>query len=298
MRLSILVVGAIGCAALFLFNPLAQPVTGQYYSTTYQVETSYTGNNGSINTTYSFSSPEYFQGDSGSITFTITNSHSYQICTKQTYIQFDWQVAQSQAYIDSSDTPCVATGNSYTFTIQFSVPSDESVGSHSYTVAWVDSGYLLGTQTLVSNNLYIHDAFEKVYDNSVVSVHDSVSQYQGMNFQGPTAQSDLSQAVSYYNQATSLAGQGQWQQAVSDLNQASSYASQAYSAEQAYQSAQQAAVSSQIQASSSQSVAAANSAQTDYIIVGGIVAVIVVVIIGFIILSRRKKPTRTTPSAT
>lgn len=186
----------------------------------------------------SFSSSTYYQGDTGSITFTIRNDHSYQICTKETYIQFDWQQSQSQAFIDSTDTPCLATGNTYTFTIQFSIPSDESVGSHSYTVAWVDSGLLLGTQTLISSNLYVHDAEEKVYNNLYPQVDQAIQQGQSANYRSPTAQADLSQAVSYYSQGSTLANQGDWSSAVSDMNQAQSYAAQAYSAEQAYNLAQ------------------------------------------------------------
>ncbi|HZW56256.1 MAG TPA: hypothetical protein VFF30_08215 [Nitrososphaerales archaeon] len=44
----------------------------------------------------------------------------------------------------------------------------------------------------------------------------------------------MSQAVNYFNQASTLANQGQWQNAVGDLNQAQSYVSQASAAEGSY----------------------------------------------------------------
>ena len=98
----------------------------------------------------------------------------------------------------------------------------------------MDKGLLLGTVTVAQGTLQIDDAFEKVYVNTLPGVQQTISQEQSDSYQSPTAQSDLSQAVSYYNQAQTLANQGQWQNAVSDLNQANSYASQAAAAEQSY----------------------------------------------------------------
>ena len=239
-------------------------------------------------TTIGFSTSTFYQGDSGSISVTIRNDHSYQICTKQTYLQFDWQQSQNQAYVDSSDTPCIATGNSFTFTIGFSVPAGISVGQHSYTFHWVDQGYLLGDQQVVSSSLQIHDAQELVYRNAYPSVQSSINQYQSMNFRSPTAQSQLSQAVSLYNQATTLANQGQWSQAVSDLNQASSLASQSYASEQSYeaaQSASQASVSSQ----SSAQAAAAQGNQNNFVY--GTIVVLIIVVVGIAFAMRRRKRT-------
>ncbi|HZW56257.1 MAG TPA: hypothetical protein VFF30_08220 [Nitrososphaerales archaeon] len=69
---------------------------------------------------------QYYQGDSGSVTITLTDNHSYQICTKQFYLTFDW-MPSNQVWA-SSDTSCIATGETRTFTIGFSIPSDVSVG--------------------------------------------------------------------------------------------------------------------------------------------------------------------------
>jgi hypothetical protein len=177
-----------------------------------------------------WSSSEYFQGDSGSVTVVLYNNHnSYQICTKQFYIQFDWQ--PSNTAFASSETPCIASGQSYTFTIYFSIPTTVSVGYHTYNVVWVDSGFLLGTVTVDSGSLYVHDAYEKVYDQLAPSVQ---SQINSASYRSPTAQADLNQAISYYNQAVSLANQGEFQAAVNDLNQASNYIQQANVAEQTY----------------------------------------------------------------
>lgn len=245
-------------------------------------------------TSVSFNKATYFQGDSGSISVTIRNDHSYQICTKETYLQFDWQQAQKTAFVDSSDTSCIGSGNSFTFTISFSVPADESVGQHSYTFHWVDQGFLLGDQQVISSSLQIHDAEELVYDNTFPSVQSSITQYQSMNFRSPAAQSQLSQAINYYNQATTLANQGQWSQAVADLNQASSNASQAYSTEQAYEAAQAAQSASQASQSasqasvSSQSTAQAAASAQNNLVYGVIVVLVVIVVAVALILNRRK----------
>jgi hypothetical protein len=231
----------------------------------------------------SFSSSTYYQGDSGSVTFTIRNDHSYQICTRETDLQFDWQT-----FTDTADTPCIGSGGSFTFTIQFSIPSGQSVGSHSYVIKWVDQGLVLGTQQVGSGNISVHDAYEKVYNSQAVSVQSKISQYQSMNFQSPAAQSDLSQASSYYSQATSLAAQGQFQQAVVDLNQASSLATQAYTAEQSLLGSQSALSSAQSQASSSQSAAQA-AAQRTQILFGIGFAVVIVLLAVALILRRRGK---------
>ena len=233
-------------------------------------------------TSKSFDKSTYYQGDNGTYTISVRNDHSYQICTKSLSLQFDWQQANNQAWI-SSDKPCIATGNSFTFSVQFNIPAATSVGSHGYSVVWQDAGFLLGTQTLDQSLIPIHDAQELVYTNTAPSVQAKISQYQGMNFRSTTAVADLTQAISLSNQATTLANQGQWSQAVTDLNQASSLANQAYAAEQTYEAGQAASISS----ASSQSSAQAASSQTNLIY--GAVAVVVVLAIGGVVATRRRK---------
>lgn len=176
----------------------------------------------------------YFQGDNGVLTVTLANSNGYQICTKQFYIQFDWQIPQKAVYA-SDATPCIATGQNYQFTIPLSVPSGTSIGQHSYNIVWVDQGLLLGNVAVNSGFLNVHDAYEKVYVNSAQTVQQSISQAQASNYKSPSAISDLNQAITYYNQAATLANQGQYQGAVTDLNQAQTLLSQAAAAEQSYQ---------------------------------------------------------------
>lgn len=118
--------------------------------------------------------------------------------------------------------------------MQFSVPSSTSVGSHSYKVVWVDNGLLLGSVTLTTGTLMVHDAYEKVYLQLLPSVQAKLNDANSANYKSPDARSDASQAQTDYGQATSLANQGQFQQANGRLNSASSLLNQAAAAEQSY----------------------------------------------------------------
>jgi hypothetical protein len=230
----------------------------------------------------SWSAVTYYQGDSGSVTFTIRNDHPDQICTRETDLQFDWQT-----FADTADTPCIGSGGSFTFTIQFTIPSSLSVGSHPYAIKWVDQGTSIGTQQVGSGSVDVHDGYEKVYNGQASSVQATISQYQSMNFQSPTAQSDLTQASNYYSQATSLAAQGHFQQAVIELNQASSFASQAFAAEQSFLGSPSQVSSAQSQASRSQSEARAAAQLTQ--ILSGIGFAGVIVLLAFLVLRLRRR---------
>ena len=177
---------------------------------------------------------------------TIYNNHTYQICTKSVYLQFSYQQANATKYVSSS-TPCIATGQSYQFNIPFSLTSNMEVGQRGYYIHWVDNGYLLGDQLVVSGSFYVHDAYEKVYLNTQPNVQGGIIQAQNDDFQSPTAQADLSSAVNYYNQADTLVNQGQWQAAVTDLNQAQTLVTQAAAAEQTYWQNQYASLALTIQ---------------------------------------------------
>jgi len=105
-----------------------------------------------------FDQSRYYQGDNGRLTVVLYNDHtSYQITTKQCYLQFDWQTDQKVAFI-APQTPTIASKYTGTFTFDFSIPSNVAVGYHTYKVVWVDNGLLLGSQTVISSSLYVGDA--------------------------------------------------------------------------------------------------------------------------------------------
>ncbi len=188
--------------------------------------------------TYALSSTTYYQGDSGTVTITFTSNCPDQLQFSSLSVQFDWMTTPTTVTVNS---PNIATGNQYTFpAISFSIPSDATVGSHSFTISLQgQQKELLGwtniSPTGTGGSINVLDAYEKVYNQNVNSVSSSLTNAQNSNYQSPNAQSLLQQANNMYNQATTLAGQGQWQNAVNDLNTASSDLSQAAAAEQTYQ---------------------------------------------------------------
>lgn len=187
--------------------------------------------------TYAFDKTTYYQGDSGTVTITFTSNCPDQLTFSSLGVQFDWMTAPTTVTVSS---PNIATGNQYTFpAIAFSIPSDATIGSHSFTISLQgQQKELLGwtniSPTGTGGSINVLDAYEKVYDQTIQTVQNSLTTAQNSNYQSPNAQSLLQQANNMYNQATSLANQGQWQNAVNDLNTASNDLSQAQAAEASY----------------------------------------------------------------
>jgi hypothetical protein len=187
--------------------------------------------------TYAFDKTMYYQGDSGTVTITFTSNCPDQLQFSSISVQFDWMTTPTTVTVSSPD---IATGNQYTFpAIAFSIPSDATVGSHSFTLSLQgQQKELLGwtniSPTGTGGSINVLNAYEKVYDQTIQTVQNSLTTAQNSNYQSPNAQSLLQQANNMYNQATSLANQGQWQNAVNDLNTASNDLSQAAAAEQTY----------------------------------------------------------------
>lgn len=182
----------------------------------------------------SFDQSRYYQGDSGSLTVTIVNNHSsYQITTKQCYLQFDWQQTQNLVY-DSGATPIIASGSSYTFSFSFSIPDSVAIGIHSFKVVWVDNGILLGSVVVATGSINVGDAYEKVFLNLQPTISNNIN---SASFVSQDAKSILTQAQSAYQQAITLANQGKFQDAITDLNSASDFLSRAQAAENTYQAA-------------------------------------------------------------
>ena len=187
-------------------------------------------NSNEWSSTYAFDNTTYYQGDSGTVTITFTSNCPDQLTLSSLSVQFDWMTTPTTVDVSS---PNIATGNQYTFpAISFSIPSDTTVGSHSFTLSMTgQQKELLGWTNIsptatASNAINVLDAYEKVYDQTIQTVQSSLNNAQNSNL-SPDAQALLQQANNMYNQATTLAGQGEWQSAVNDLNSASNYISQA-----------------------------------------------------------------------
>ena len=169
-----------------------------------------------------------YQGDSGTITITFYSSCPDQLQISSAGIQFDWTTTPNTETVNS---PNIATGNQYPFNaISFSIPSDASVGSHSFTLSIQGQQKgLLGWYSISATgtgSINVLDAYQKVYNQLVQTVSNSLTNAQNSNNLNSQAQAFLQQAESMFNQATSLSQQGEWQAAVNDLNSASNYLSQ------------------------------------------------------------------------
>ncbi|MGA2385931.1 MAG: hypothetical protein ABSG33_05315 [Candidatus Bathyarchaeia archaeon] len=179
--------------------------------------------------TYAFDNTTYYQGDSGTVTITFTSNCPDQLQFSSLSVQFDWMTTPTTV---TASSPNIATGNQYTFpAISFSIPSDATVGSHSFTISMQGQqkellGWTSISPTGTGGSINVLDAYEKVYDQTIQTVQNSLNNAQNSNL-SPDAQALLQQANNMYNQATTLAGQGEWQSAVNDLNSASNYISQA-----------------------------------------------------------------------
>lgn len=181
-----------------------------------------------------WSSNEYFQGDSGTVNITLYNNIALaQWYIKTIEIQFDWQI-QSNIVYSTQVGQDIASGQSGTYNISFDIPSSINVGTHSYTIYYV--GLFNDVHSLATGSFYVHDMYEKQYDGLLSSVQSQLNSATSSNYNSPDARSDLSQAQSYYVQATTLASQDQFQSAIDKLNAAQSMISQANSAEQSYSS--------------------------------------------------------------
>ncbi len=189
------------------------------------------------NSTVNFDRGIYYQGDSGSVTPTFYSHCPDQLTITSISVQFDWATTENTITVSS---PNIATGNQYTpsFGVSFSIPSEASVSSHSYTITYKGQQKgLFGWYDIsvsATGSISVHDAYEKIYNQNIQSISSTLTRAFNANYRSPDAQALLQQAQSMYNQATSLANQGQWQGAVNDINTASSYASQAAAKEATY----------------------------------------------------------------
>ena len=171
----------------------------------------------------SFNKDKYYQGEPGTITITIFNDHNDRVIrTKTLYLQFDWQ--NSGDYFASYENPDLLFGSSYTFTINFNIPQNTSVGNHVYRIVWVDKIILFDNITVKSGSLYVHDPYEIIYYTTYISVIDDYLQARPF---GSTAYSLVKQAEDNLSVAGRLSNQGSWKEAIIKLNDVKRFLEQA-----------------------------------------------------------------------
>jgi hypothetical protein len=234
----------------------------------------YALNQNEASVSLSWSSNIYYQGDSGTVTIFFDSGCPEELKISWIGIHFDWMA--TDVYNTLGDVPgdsvSIPSDGSYTFNpISFSIPSDASVGSHSYFVKingkqhglwWYDVSW-----SSPSSMLQVHDAYEKIYNQLYPQVSSKISDAQNANYNSPEAKSLFQQANEEFNLANSLANQGKWQDAVTHLQSASSLADQASAKEQTIQQ---------------------TGNQQLIIIIGAVILAIILVAIGALIVQKKR----------
>jgi hypothetical protein len=218
----------------------------------------------------SWLSPKYYQGDTASVRIFFQSNVADELQITRISIHFDWMPSDAFYSSDLSANPVTIQGlGSYPFeltNIQFLAGA--TAGNHSYYVSvdYVQNG-ANGVWNSPSLTLQIYDGNEKIYDQLNDQVNNRIN---NATYSSSEAQSLLQQAQSAYNNASSLAIEKKWQEAVTSLQTASDYLDQADATEQR------------------------SGGQTGslllYLIIAAIAVVAALTVIGVAVLRRRKKP--------
>jgi subtilase family serine protease len=183
---------------------------------------------------------------------------------------------------DLSDSPVtVPSQGTYIFDpIVIQIPLGTSSGSHSYFVG-IDGTEGLSASSFSWNSpsftIQIHDIVESIYSDIRHIVENKLNGAISANYASSEAQSLLQQAQSEFDNATSLATQGRWPEAIYSLELADDFLDQAYAAEQS-SAEQQAGLQSLL----------------FYL---AIIAIVVIIVVSIIVVVVRKKRKQTDAGA-
>ena len=194
-------------------------------------------NQNEVSLSLSWSNPKSYQGDSGTLTVYFTSKCPDEIKISKIGIHFDWMAKDNYFIADLTNPVTVPRYSSYTFgPIDFNTPNDASLGAHSYYV------FLSGSQhglwwydyswRSLDSSIMVHDAYEKIYDETLQHASNRFSSFQNTNFESSDAQSLYLQSVNEFNLAKSLGNQGKWQEGFAHLQSALSLLDQASVKEQ------------------------------------------------------------------
>jgi len=202
-----------------------------------------------ITLSFHWSKSTYSQGDSGSVTITLTSTCSDELEIYWVGINFAWLKGNSYWRLDlASNSQRIKSGGSITFSpLSFIVSSDAPVGWNEYFVKilcfeFTGDGYTRETWTsfesyppIYIQEPFIYNAYQKPFNELSPQVLGGIYDARSANYESPEAKSSFSQAVNEYVLAVSLANQENWQDGVSHLNTAQSLLTQADINEIAFQ---------------------------------------------------------------
>ncbi len=180
---------------------------------------------------FSWGSTAYYPGDQATFYMTLFNDYPGTIYVKEVLMQWDWQPAGSSYAAPGGQTLIpIQTAN---YVINFTVPLNVTIGPHTWTVSYVDDK---GTQIFAGQgSLKIHDPQERVYLALKAHVQGTLTQVGSTSFENPNATALIALANGAYNNATSLADQQDFTDAITVLKNASALIASAQNIEAAYQ---------------------------------------------------------------
>ena len=231
-------------------------------------------NDGAVTVTFSDETPA--QGSNIVINVLFTNLGSKQIEVLRFGLHFDWMESTQFVGSDLSSNPLtIPAGGSYTFsTIVLDIPSDVSVGSHSYYVgmeAFEEGETESFSWDSPTETIIIQDRWQKTYTDLLDQTAQNISIAENKTYNSPDAQSYLQQAQSAYSNALDYASQQNWEDAISALQSTSMYLEQTETEEQNY-------------------VAPEPEQDLTLIILGASVTALVIIVIAVLFLRRKPKP--------
>ena len=178
-----------------------------------------------------------YHGDTISIRITFKSSSADQLKIYRIGLQFDWMPSDSFSGLDLSDSPVtVPSQGTYIFDpIAIQIPLNATAGPHSYFVG-IDGTEGLSASSFSWNSpsftIEIHDILESIYSDMLPTVENKLNGAKSANYASSEAQSLLQQAQVEFENATSLATQGRWTEAIYNIEIANDFLDQAYAAEQ------------------------------------------------------------------
>lgn len=194
-----------------------------------------------ITLTFDWSKSVYYQGDSGSVTISLESTCDNELEFTWIGIHFAWMREGYYYYIDlESDPISIPSHSSVTFDpLYFSVSSEALVGWNEYHILIIcDEHHWYGwtEHRWESSNyqIYIHDSYEKTYNELKSTVLSNLNIAKNANYEAPDAKSYVTQAENEYSLAVSLANQDKWESAVNHLQTASNNLVQAVAGEEEY----------------------------------------------------------------
>jgi hypothetical protein len=175
---------------------------------------------------------QYYQGDTAAVKIIFQNNIADELVIYRISLHFDWMPSDDFYSYDLSGSPRHVQGSGSQLFDLTGIPfvAGASAGEHSYYVS-VDLtqngvNFIWDSPSLT---VQILDGNEKIYNQLEPQVKNRIN---NATFTNPDAQSLLQQAKNEYDNASSLATEGEWLEAVSSLQTSSEYLDQADEAQQ------------------------------------------------------------------